>query len=146
MRAVRLLASAGDLSVMPIVERLLYDERLEVRTEALLYLTQYATIDPLDRIDRLGEFADYSVRASAVAFLAHGARRFITPPDELLGCGNERDAEGRHWNKSSQLLHPRHSAAPSARWISAVPPARILQDDFSEPDVVVPSTQQGRYS
>jgi len=64
MRAVRLLASAGDLSVMPIVERLLYDERLEVRTEALLYLTQHTTIDPLDRIDRLGEFADYSVRAS----------------------------------------------------------------------------------
>ena len=74
MRAVRLLASAGDLSVMPIVERLLYDGRLEVRTEALLYLTQHATIDPLDRIDRLGEFADYSVRASAVAFLARPGR------------------------------------------------------------------------
>lgn len=69
-RAVRLLASARDGSVRPVVERLLYDPHLEVRTEALLYLTQHTQIDPLDRIEELGGFADYSIRASTVAFLA----------------------------------------------------------------------------
>jgi ATP:ADP antiporter, AAA family len=69
-RAVRLLAATRDTSVRPIVERLIYDPHLEVRTEALLYLTQHTAIDPLDRIEQLGGFADYSIRASTVAFLA----------------------------------------------------------------------------
>ena len=91
MRAVRLLAAARDLSVMPTVERLLYDQYLEVRTEALLYLTQHATIDPLDRIDRLGEFADYSVRASAVAFLARPGRAQNVDAAQLILDGMVRD-------------------------------------------------------
>ena len=69
-RAVRLVASSGDESVRPAVERLMYDPHLEVRTEALLYLTQHTQIDPLDRIEQLGAFADYSIRAATIAFLA----------------------------------------------------------------------------
>lgn len=69
-RAIRLLAAARDVTARSAVERLIYDPQLEVRTEALLYLTQHTQIDPLDRIEKLGGFADYSIRASTVAFLA----------------------------------------------------------------------------
>ncbi len=73
-RAVRLLAAAGDESVRPAVEKLIYDPHLEVRTEALLYLTKHSELDPLDRIEKLGGFADYSIRAATVAFLARPGR------------------------------------------------------------------------
>ena len=69
-RAIRLLAASADTTVQPAVERLIYDPHLEVRTEALLYLSQHTRIDPLDRIEKLGGFADYSIRASTAAFLA----------------------------------------------------------------------------
>jgi hypothetical protein len=54
---------------------MLHDERLEVRTEALLYLTMHAPIDPLERIEELGGFADYSITAGMIAFLAHPGER-----------------------------------------------------------------------
>ena len=56
------------------VEKMLYDPHFEVRTEALLYLTQHAHIDPLERIEQLGEFPDFSLRAAMVAFLARPGR------------------------------------------------------------------------
>jgi ATP:ADP antiporter, AAA family len=70
LHALRLLAAERDLSIKPSVERLLYDPHLELRTEALLFLTQHSTVDPLDRISELGAFADYSIRAATLAFLA----------------------------------------------------------------------------
>ncbi|MEW6321203.1 MAG: Npt1/Npt2 family nucleotide transporter [Acidobacteriota bacterium] len=69
-RACALLARAGDTSVAQEVERLLYDDHLEVRTEALLYLTEHLHVDPLERIEQLGDFADFSLRAAMAAFLA----------------------------------------------------------------------------
>lgn len=69
-RAIGILAAAGDRSVMADVERLLYDRDLQVRTEALLYLTHLAHIDPLERIEALGDFPDFSIRSAMVAFLA----------------------------------------------------------------------------
>jgi len=68
--AIRLLARKGDVTVIHDMERLLYDPDLEVRTEALLYLTQHAHIDPLERIEQLGDFPDFSLRAAMAAFLA----------------------------------------------------------------------------
>ena len=47
---------------------------LEVRTEALLYLTAYDHIDPLERIEQLGDFQDFSLRAAMAAFLARPGR------------------------------------------------------------------------
>ncbi len=49
---------------------MLQDPDLDVRTEALLYLTHHAQIDPLDRIQQLGDFADFSIRSGMAAFLA----------------------------------------------------------------------------
>jgi AAA family ATP:ADP antiporter len=73
-QAVRLLTREGDPELTATVERLLYDSHLEVRTEALLYLTQHAHIDPLERIEQIGEFPDFSLRAAMAAFLARPGR------------------------------------------------------------------------
>jgi AAA family ATP:ADP antiporter len=72
--AVHLLARRGDPALNEQIERLLYDPHLEVRTEALLYLTQHAHIDPLERIEQIGEFPDFSLRAAMAAFLARPGR------------------------------------------------------------------------
>jgi AAA family ATP:ADP antiporter len=73
-RAVGLLARAGDGSAKAEVERLLTDPALEVRTEALLYVSTYDAGDPLLRIQRLGDFEDFSVRSAIVVFLARPGR------------------------------------------------------------------------
>ena len=49
---------------------LLNDPDLGVRTEALLYLSRERGIDPLAQIEKLGDFADFSIRAGMAAFLA----------------------------------------------------------------------------
>ncbi len=68
--AIRILDEAHDEAVEPLVEKLLYDPELAVRTQALLYLAHHSRIDPLDRIETLGEFADFSIRAAMVSFLS----------------------------------------------------------------------------
>jgi ATP/ADP translocase/HEAT repeat protein len=95
-RTLRLLAATGDLSVLPVAERLISDPHLAVRTEALLYLTQHAEIDPLERIEQLGAFADYSIRASTVAFLARpgGAQNLDAARLILDGMVHETGGEG----------------------------------------------------
>ena len=72
--AITVLSRAADLSVKDEIKGLLNDPALEVRTEALLYLTAYDNIDPLARIEELGDFEDFSIRASLVAFLARPGR------------------------------------------------------------------------
>ncbi len=73
-RAVALLARAGDTSVSADVERMLYDADLTVRTEALLYLSELSHIDPLERIEKLGDFPGFTIRAGMAAFLARPGR------------------------------------------------------------------------
>jgi AAA family ATP:ADP antiporter len=69
-RALALLNSAGDRSVIARAAEMLQDDDLQVRTEALAYLTHHAAIDPLAAIRDLGDFPDASVRAGMVSFLA----------------------------------------------------------------------------
>jgi AAA family ATP:ADP antiporter len=69
-RALAILSEAGDLSIANRAEALLHDPQLEVRTEALLYLSRHAHADPLARIRDLADFPDFSVRAAVVAVLA----------------------------------------------------------------------------
>ena len=84
-QAISLLARAGDATVKAEVETLLRDPSLDVRTEALLYLTALDSDpgsrspepdrkDPLERIEQLGDFEDFSIRAALVAFLARPGR------------------------------------------------------------------------
>ena len=69
-QAVTVLSEGGDLSVRNEIERLLYDPDLWVRTEALLYIAHHAHIDPLERIEQIGNFPDFSIRSAMVSFLA----------------------------------------------------------------------------
>ncbi|MBY0493593.1 MAG: HEAT repeat domain-containing protein [Cyanobacteria bacterium] len=73
-QAIRLLARAGDASVKDQIEKLVKDPDLGVRTEALLYLTEFDATDPLQRIEALGEFEGFSIQAAIVAFLAKPGR------------------------------------------------------------------------
>jgi AAA family ATP:ADP antiporter len=96
-QAVRLLARAGDATVKPQVEQLLHDPNLEVRTEALLYMTTFDQSDPLARIEQLGDFEDFSIRAALVAFLARpGATQNVDAARLLLQkMVDEPGEEGR---------------------------------------------------
>jgi AAA family ATP:ADP antiporter len=73
-QAIRLLARSGDTTVKDEVEALVRDPDLGVRTEALLYMTEFDSIDPLERIEALGDFEDFSIQAAVVAFLARPGR------------------------------------------------------------------------
>jgi len=69
-RALEILSEAGDPSVVRQVEGLLKDPHLAVRTEALLYLSRHADVDPLSQLGDLGDYPDFSVRAAVVSVLA----------------------------------------------------------------------------
>lgn len=69
-RAIALLRTAGDRSARAQVEARLQDDDLDTRTEALIYLSRHFGVDPLARIEEAGDFADFSIRAGTVAFLA----------------------------------------------------------------------------
>jgi len=93
-QAVSLLARAGDVSVKDEVEKLLRDPSLDVRTEALLYLTAFDQTDPLVRIEALGDFEDFSIRAALVAFLARpGATQNVEASRLLLAKMAEEAGE-----------------------------------------------------
>jgi AAA family ATP:ADP antiporter len=96
-QAVRLLARAGDATVKPEVEKLVRDPNLAVRTEALLYLTAFDNSDPLARIEQLGDFEDFSIRAALVAFLARPGRAQNLEAARLLlaKMSEEPGEEGR---------------------------------------------------
>ncbi len=106
-QALRLLARAGDPSMHKEVERLLYDPHLEVRTEALLYLTQHAHVDPLERIEQLGDFPDFSLRAAMAAFLARpGAAQNLDAARALIVAmvAESGDAGRRTRLEAAELL------------------------------------------
>lgn len=111
-RAVALLRASGDRAALPEVARLVRDADLATRTEALLYLTQFARIDPVRQIEQLGTFPDFSIRAGIAAFLAHpGPQQNLDAARVLIaGVVGERGAEGR----SARL--------EAARLLRVVPP------------------------
>lgn len=123
-QAVSLLARAGDASVKAKVEKLLGDPSLDVRTEALLYLTAFDQIDPLVRIEALGDFEDFSIRAALVAFLARpGAAQNVEASRLLLARMAEDDGE-----------HGQRTRLEAARLIATLPDLferelRALMDD-----------------
>ncbi len=74
VRALALLSQTDLTTVRTDVERLLADPHLEVRTEALLFLTRHSDVDPLELIQQVGDFRDFSIQASLVAFLSRAGR------------------------------------------------------------------------
>ena len=69
-RALAILGSSGDRYIADHVMLMLRDPDLGVRTEALLYLSRESGRDPLQQIQELGDFEDFSIRAGTAAFLA----------------------------------------------------------------------------
>ncbi len=107
-QAIRLLGRAGDATVKDQVEQLLRDPNLAVRTEALLYLTTFDQSDPLARIEQLGDFEDFSIRAALVAFLARpGASQNVDAARMLLQkMVEEPGEEGRRTRLEAARLLP----------------------------------------
>ena len=65
-----MLDEGADTGATGAVEKALYDPDLHVRTQALLYVAHHTQVDPLDRIEQIGDFADFSIRAAMVTFLS----------------------------------------------------------------------------
>jgi AAA family ATP:ADP antiporter len=95
-KAISVLDAGGDKTIVPQIEVLLQDSNLEVRTEALLYLAHHEHFDPLERIQQLGDFADFSIRSAMVAFLARpGEAQNLEFARQLLaGMVEESGTEG----------------------------------------------------
>jgi len=68
-KAVSILNAAEDLSVKHQIVTMIRDNDLDVRAEALRYLSRHDDMDPLNYIDRLGDFADFSIRSATISFL-----------------------------------------------------------------------------
>ncbi|MFY9561217.1 MAG: Npt1/Npt2 family nucleotide transporter [Terriglobales bacterium] len=96
-KAIAILSTSSDKTVRPDMERLLRDPDLNVRTEALLYLTHHTHVDPLELIEEVGDFADFSVRSAVVAFLARPgqAQNLETAQQILAAMVSEQGAEGQ---------------------------------------------------
>jgi len=70
-KAVACLDASGDRSARALIAPLLHDENMDVRTEAMLYMMRHDHIDPLQHVEGVGDFADYSIRSATVAYLAN---------------------------------------------------------------------------
>ena len=69
-KALSVLRADENATALPLVEPMLRDADLEVRTEALLFVARHGQIDPMTRVEELGDFRDFSIRTGVVAFLA----------------------------------------------------------------------------
>jgi AAA family ATP:ADP antiporter len=94
-KAITILSASSDKTVQPDMEQLLRDPDLNVRTEALLYLTYHTHVDPLQLIEGVGDFPDFSVRSAIVAFLARPgeAQNLETAHQILAGMVCEQGPE-----------------------------------------------------
>jgi AAA family ATP:ADP antiporter len=102
--AVRVLDESHDDAVEPLVEKMLYDPELAVRTQALLYLAHHSRIDPLDRIEKLGEFGDFSIRAAMVSFLSQPGTHTNIDAARLLLDRMLQDEDPRTRYEAARLL------------------------------------------
>lgn len=68
--ALAILRAAGDPTIANDAFGMLRDPDLGVRTEALLVVSRDGRIDPLQRIEALGDFEGFSIRAAMAAFFA----------------------------------------------------------------------------
>jgi len=106
-KAITILAETGDKSVRPEIESLLKDPDLNVRTEALLYLTHHAHVDPLELMQGEGDFADFSVTSAVVAFLARpGKTQILEAAQQILNnmVGEPAPERQRHRMEAARLL------------------------------------------
>ncbi|MGZ4816009.1 MAG: Npt1/Npt2 family nucleotide transporter [Terriglobales bacterium] len=97
-KAITLLSNAGDRTVRPQIERMLHDTDLGVRTDALLYLSHNAHVDPLELIHDVRDYEDFSISSAVVAYLGRpgetqnieAARHLLTAMVNGQGEATER--------------------------------------------------------
>jgi AAA family ATP:ADP antiporter len=73
-QALRLLTDGGDRKILPQVERMVGDENLDVRTEALRYLVVHAGRDPLELLTAGYDFPTYALQGALVVYLVRTGR------------------------------------------------------------------------
>ncbi|HMJ21668.1 MAG TPA: Npt1/Npt2 family nucleotide transporter, partial [Terriglobales bacterium] len=106
-KAITILSETGDKTVRPEIEPLLRDPDLNVRTEALLYLSRHAHVDPLELMQDGGDFADFSVCSAVVAFLARpGETQILEAARQILTnmVGEPTPERQRHRVEAARLL------------------------------------------
>jgi HEAT repeat protein len=121
-RALRLLNDAGDRGIVPQAEKLLADESLDVRTEALHYLVVHAGRDPLTLLSTERDLPDYGLQGAVVGFLARtGEPEYLTAAEFIL---------------RGMLTHTGPDAARSraeaARVLGVIPPPCGLHSELSK--------------
>jgi len=147
-RALAILRSSPDPSILPLAQGMLRDPDLGVRTEALLYVARRSGIDPLQQIEQLGDFEDFSVRAAIAAFLASpGPSRNVEAARAILEAMVHADGrEGRRERaEAARLLAVLPTGfADLARILIADPETEVVRhalrnvqpDDELVPDLV----------
>jgi HEAT repeat protein len=103
-RAVEVLNENGDMTAQSDIERLLYDPDLLVRTEALLFIAHHTHVDPLERIEQLGNFPDFSIRSAMVSFLAQPGEMQNLEAANLMLTSMVRDEDPRTRLEAASLL------------------------------------------
>jgi ATP:ADP antiporter, AAA family len=106
-KAIQILSESGDKTVRPDIERLIRDPDLSVRTEALLYLTHHAHVDPLELMQAEDDFADFSVSSAVVAYLARpGETQILEAAQQILATmvGEPLPERQRHRVEAARLL------------------------------------------
>jgi ATP:ADP antiporter, AAA family len=128
-RAVAVLSVSRPKNPPPGVDRLLFDPDLRVRSAALLYMA-HAGLDPLERMQKAGDFEDLSVRSAMVVYLGRsGKAQNLDACRQLLdSMVGEAGPEGRR------------ARVEAARLVASLPNAfkeqlaALLADE--DPDVV----------
>jgi HEAT repeat protein len=99
-KAMSVITATGDPDALQSAEELLHDSAIEVRTEALLYLSHHHPIDPITHIESLGDFPDFSIRSGMVAFLAQpGETQNLEAAQQLLANMVNEGSEGEQRNR-----------------------------------------------
>jgi AAA family ATP:ADP antiporter len=93
-KAISVLSTIGDKSVLPSIQFLLKDPDHQVRTEAMLYLVHHAHVDPLTLLAELGDCADFSVRSAVAAYLARpGEAQSLEAARQILTEMSKQEGE-----------------------------------------------------
>ena len=106
-RAIAVLREASDTSAHETILKLLHDEDLGVRTEALSYLSVHDHIDPIANIAELGRFEDFSICSATIAFLARpGEAQNVDAARVMLGvmAGESGEAGVPSRRAAAQLI------------------------------------------
>ena len=127
-RALAMLAAAGDPEIADRATEMLRDSDLEVRTEALLYVTRELGKDPLTVLEQLGDFEDFSIRAGMAAFLASAG-----PAQNLIAA--RAILEGMVWSEGAEGKRDRIEAARLLALVPEFTDLLILLAGDPDPDV-----------